>query len=113
MRVVTVSGWLRVPRTRSLTRTFSSPAVIGELTETINRMSAAGPMPPGRHCMGPLNTYRIAFAPSPGARPAFIARAAFGGCGTVGITAAGKNQPPLDDPGGSLVQLSNSLLGVT
>lgn len=101
MRAVTVSAQLLIPRRRSLTRTFTSPAVIRELAEMINGMNAA-PSYAGRSCMAPMGAYRLAFAPSPGARPAFVANAADGGCGTVGIVAHGTVQPPLDDQDFSL-----------
>ena len=111
MRAVTISAQLLLPRRRSVTRTFTSASVIRELTDMINGMHAAPSYGP-RSCIAPMSAYVLAFAASPGGRPALVANAANGGCGTVAIVTRGTVQPPLDDQTFSLPRAAATLLGL-
>jgi hypothetical protein len=110
MRAVTVTATVLIPRPRTVTKTFTSPAVIGKLTRLLNSLPAAPHVVMLMRCPAPPATYRVAFAPAQGKRPVLIA--SDGGCLSDAVTARGKPQPILSDPGYRLMSDAFSLLGV-
>jgi hypothetical protein len=108
MRAVTVTATVLIPRTRTVTRTFTSPAVIGKLARLLNSLPAAPHLV--MSCPGIPATYRVAFAPARGKRPVLIAST--GGCLSDAVTARGKQQPTLSDPDYRLMGDAFSLLGL-
>jgi hypothetical protein len=89
-RSVTVTAAQIIPR-RTVTRTFTSPAVIGRLVALANSLPAT-PYPDvaAMKCLGALTKYRLAFTPG------VVVDA--GECGgTDAVTVNGKEQPRLWD----------------
>ncbi|MGH3189545.1 MAG: hypothetical protein ACRDPY_42285 [Streptosporangiaceae bacterium] len=92
-RSVTVTAAEAVPQPRTVTRTFTSPAVIGRLTALVNSLPAT-PYPDvaGMSCLPVATVYRLDFTPGVVIYP--------GGCGgSDAITVNGKQQPRLWDQG--------------
>jgi hypothetical protein len=91
-RSVTVSATEIIPRSRTVTRTFTSPAVIGRLVALVDSLPAT-PYPDvaGMTCAAIGTAYRLEFTPG------VVVYA--GGCGeSDAITVDGKQQPRLWDP---------------
>jgi hypothetical protein len=91
-RSVTVTVAEVIPRRRTVTRTFTSPAVIGRLAALVDSLPAT-PYPDvaGMKCLGAATVYRLTFIPG------VVVYA--GGCGGDAITVNGKEQPRLWDQG--------------
>lgn len=91
-RSVTVTATEVIPRQRTVTRTFASPAVIGRLVALVNSLPAT-PYPDvtAMSCAADATVYRLEFIPGVVIYP--------GGCGgSDAITVNGKEQPRLWDP---------------
>lgn len=80
---------------RTVSRTFTSAALAGRLAAMLNgaHASAGG----YANCPAELVSYKLAFAPSPGAVPYLVATV--GSCAIVPVTVAGHQQPALQEPG--------------
>jgi hypothetical protein len=104
-RSVTVTATQVIPRPRTVTRTVTSPAVIGRLVALVNSLPAT-PYPDvaAMKCLGAATVYRLAFIPG------VVIYA--GGCGGDAITVNGKNQPRLWDQG-VLTAAARQLLHLT
>jgi hypothetical protein len=92
-RSVTVTAAEVIPRQRTVTRTFASPAVIGRLVALVNSLPAT-PYPDvaDMSCAADATVYRLGFTPGVVIYP--------GGCGgSDAITVNGKEQPRLWDLG--------------
>ena len=89
-RSVTVTATGVIPQPRTVTRTFTSPAVIGRLVALVDSLPAT-PYPDvaGIKCLGAATVYRLDFTPG--------AVVYAGGCGGDAITVNGKDQPRLWD----------------
>jgi hypothetical protein len=90
-REAVVSIHLFSPRPRTVTRTIVSARVIARLAGLVNGLRAAPNL--AVNCPAILASYRITFVPA--AAPVPRAVVAPSGCLTVGVTVAGKAQPPL------------------
>ncbi len=104
-RSVTVTATEAFPQQRTVTRTVTSPAVIGRLVALVNSLPAT-PYPDvaAMSCAVPDTTYRLIFTPS--------VVIYLGGCGgSDAITVSGKDQPRLWDQGGVLTAAARQLLG--
>ncbi len=102
-RSVTVTAAGVIPRPRTVTRMFTSPAVIARLAALVNSLPAT-PYPDvaAMKCLAPATVYRLAFTPGVVVYP--------GGCGdSVAITVNGKEQPRLWDQG-ALIAMTRQLL---
>ena len=106
-RQMTVSARLLSPRPRTVTRVFTSPAVVARLARILNSLPAAPQL--RMSCPAAIVTYQVAFATAAGRPPAVVAAAA--GCLTDTITSGGKPQPPLLDRG-RLATAARGLLGL-
>jgi hypothetical protein len=106
---VTLSATTFKPSSRSSTRTFTAPSVIDQLARLLNEMHAAPQLV--LPCPVELADYRLTFTASRGS-PAALEMAT-GSCSTVTVTAHGRTQPTLADPGDGLAELAGKLLGVT
>jgi hypothetical protein len=105
-RSVTVTATEVIPRPRTVTRTFTSPAVIGRLVALVNSLPAT-PYPDvaAMKCAAVAAVYRLEFTPS------VVVYA--GGCGgSDAITVNGKEQPRLWDQG-VLTAAARQLLHLT
>jgi len=89
-RSVTVTATGVIPQPRTVTRTFTSPAVIGRLVALVDSLPAT-PYPDvaGIKCLAVATVYRLDFTPG------VVVHA--GGCGGDAITVNGKDQPRLWD----------------
>jgi hypothetical protein len=89
---VTVTATIVIPRLHTVTRTFTSAAVIARLASTLNQAHAT---PAGMvfHCPQEIASFELAFRTTPGARPGLIANDS--GCVSVGVTVNGTPQPAL------------------
>jgi hypothetical protein len=92
-RSVTVTATEVIPRLRTVTRTFTSPAVIGRLVALADSLPATpNPDVADMKCLDPPILYRLKFTPGVVVEP--------GGCGdSDAITVDGKEQPRLWDQG--------------
>jgi hypothetical protein len=90
-RSVTVTATEVIPRPRTVTRVFTSPAIIGRLVALINSLPATPyPNVAAMSCLAAATVYRLAFTPG--------AVILAGGCGASdAITVNGKEQPRLWD----------------
>jgi hypothetical protein len=104
-RSVTVTATEVIPRPLTVTRTFTSPAVIGRLVTVADSLPAT-PYPDvaGMKCLGAATVYRLEFIPG------VVVHA--GGCGGDAITVNGKDQPRLWDQG-ALTAAARQLLHLT
>jgi hypothetical protein len=105
-RSVTVTATEVIPRSRTVTRTFTSPAIIGRLAALANRLPAT-PYPDvaAMRCLAVATAYRLEFIPG------VVVYA--GGCGgSDAITVNGKEQPRLWDQG-ALIAAARALLHLT
>jgi hypothetical protein len=91
---VTVSATLLDPELHTVSRTFTSAAVIAQLAGPLNQANA---MPAGLSFLCPRedSILEVAFATAPGARPDVVVRGPGIGCGGATITVDGRSQPPL------------------
>jgi hypothetical protein len=92
-RSVTVSADEVIPESRTVTRTFTSPVVIGRLVALVNSLPAT-PYPDvaGMSCLAVATVYRLEFTPG--------VMVYVGGCGgSDAITVDGKQQPRLWEQG--------------
>jgi hypothetical protein len=90
-RSVTVTATEVIPKPRTVTRVFTSPAIIGRLAALVNSLPAT-PYPDvaAMRCLAAATVYRLAFTPG------VVVLA--GGCGASdAITVNGKEQPRLWD----------------
>jgi hypothetical protein len=104
---VTVTATEMFPRPRTVTRTFTSPVVIGRLAALVNNLPAT-PYPDvaAMSCAAGGTVYRLGFTPG------VIIYA--GGCGgSDAVTVNGKDQPRLWDLGGVLTAVARQLLHLT
>ena len=87
---VTVTATEIIPQRRTVTRTFTSPAVIGRLAALVNSLPAT-PYPDvaAMRCLAVATVYRLEFIPG--------VVIYLGGCGGGAITVNGKKQPRLWD----------------
>lgn len=94
MHAVTITASTALPRQRTVTRTFTSPATVARLAAMLNGAHASdlGLVP----CPLALGTYRLAFATSPRAAPYLVATDP--GCPGIAVSAAGRAQPSLQVP---------------
>jgi Domain of unknown function (DUF1707) len=92
-RSVTVAVSETFPRSRTVTRTFTSPAVVGWLVALLDSLPATpDPDVAALSCLGGGPVYRLGFTPGVVVYP--------GGCGaSAEVTVNGKQQPALWDPG--------------
>ena len=104
-RSVTVTATEVILQPRTVTRTFTSPAVIGRLVALVNSLPAT-PYPDvaAMKCLGAATVYRLDFIPG------VVIYA--GGCGGDAITVNGKDQPRLWDQG-VLTAAARQLLHLT
>ena len=104
-RSVTVTATEVIPQPRTVTRTFTSPAVIGRLVALVNSLPAT-PYPDvaAMKCLGAATVYRLDFIPG------VVIYA--GGCGGDAITVNGRDQPRLWDQG-LLTAAARQLLHLT
>ena len=104
-RSVTVTATEVIPQPRTMTRTFTSPVVIGRLVALVNSLPAT-PYPDvaAMKCLGAATVYRLDFIPG--------AVIYAGGCGGDAITVNGKDQPRLWDQG-VLTAAARQLLHLT
>ena len=105
-RSVTVTATEVIPRPRTVTRTFTSPAVIGRLVALVDSLPAT-PYPDvaAMKCAAVAAVYRLGFTPGVVIYP--------GGCGgSDAITVNGKEQPRLWDQG-VLTAAARQLLHLT
>jgi hypothetical protein len=90
---VKISGTLLNPKLHTVTRTFTSSAVIGRLAGLLNGLPAAPYQPAG--CPAIAATFQFSFTPAtPAAHQVTVTPS---GCMTVEITVSGMVQPPLWD----------------
>lgn len=108
MHAATITATLRGPRPHTITRTFTSGPVIAKLAGMLNGMHAAPMLT--MSCPAGLASYRVAFAAARGQRP--VLTAATGACLSLTVTAHGKQQPALWDPGNRLITEAGALLGI-
>jgi hypothetical protein len=104
-RSVTVTATEAIPQPQTVTRTLTSPAVIGRLVALVDSLPAT-PYPDvaARSCAGVATVYRLVFTPG------VVIYA--GGCGgSDAITVDGKDQPRLWDPGVLTVAARQLLTG--
>lgn len=104
---VTVTATGVIPQPRTVTRTFTSPAVIGRLVALVDSLPATPyPDTAGVSCVGVATVYRLDFIPG-----VIVGNA--GGCGgSDAITVNGKEQPRLWDQG-ALTAAARQLLHLT
>jgi hypothetical protein len=104
---VTVTATGVIPQPRTVTRTFTSPAVIGRLAALVDSLPATPyPDTAGVSCVGVATVYRLDFIPG-----VIVGNA--GGCGgSDAITVNGKEQPRLWDQG-ALTAAARQLLHLT
>lgn len=104
-RSVTVTATEVILQPRTVTRTFTSPAVIGRLVALVNSLPAT-PYPDvaAMKCLGAATVYRLDFIPG------VVIYA--GGCGGDAITVNGTDQPRLWDQG-LLTAAARQLLHLT
>jgi hypothetical protein len=96
MRAVTITASYLNPKPGSVTRTFTSAAVVGRLAAMLNGAPAStGGV---ASCPAIEVTYRLAFEASRQAAP-YLTAADYG-CLSVQVTAAGRTQPNLQLPAG-------------
>jgi hypothetical protein len=95
MHAVTITASYAGSAARTVSKTFTSAALIGRLAAMLNgaHASAGGAV----NCPMERVSYKLAFAPSRTAAPYLVATE--GGCGTVPVTVAGHQQPALQAPG--------------
>jgi len=94
MHAVTITASTFLPRPGTITRTFTSPAVVARLAAMLNGAHASdlGLVP----CPLAVGSYRLAFATSPRAAPYLVATDP--GCPGIAVSVAGRAQPPLQVP---------------
>jgi hypothetical protein len=95
MRAVTITAsYASLAAPRTVSKTFTSAALIGRLAAMLNGAYAS----PGGETNCPMErvSYKLAFAPSRTAAPYLVATV--GGCGFVAVTVAGHQQPALQEP---------------
>lgn len=91
-RSVTVTATEVIPRPRTVTRTFTSPAVIGRLVALADSLPATPYPDLALKCLALTTAYRLEFTPGVVVSPS--------GCGdSDAITVGGKEQPRLWDQG--------------
>jgi hypothetical protein len=96
MHAVTVTASFVNSRPRTVTRTFTTPAVVGRLAAMLN--SAHASTGGDENCPAEVGSYRLAFARSPGATAYLVAVDT--GCNTLQITVLNQQQPALQVPAG-------------
>lgn len=94
MHAVTITASTFLPRPGTITRTFTSPAVVARLAGMLNGAHASdlGLVP----CPLAVGSYRLAFATSPRAAPYLVATDP--GCPGIAVSVAGRAQPSLQVP---------------
>jgi len=104
-RSVTVTAIEVIPRPHTMTRTFTSPAVIRRLVALADSLPATpSPDVAGMSCLAVATVYRLAFTPG--------ADISAGQCGdSDAVTVNGKQQPRLRDSG-VLTTAARQLLGL-
>jgi hypothetical protein len=102
-RSVTVTATETILRPRTVTRTFTSPAVIGRLAALLNRLPATpDPDVAAMKCLGAATDYRLAFTPG-------VVVETDGCGGSDAVTVNGQQQPRLWDQG-ALMAAARQLL---
>jgi hypothetical protein len=94
MRAVTITATVLNPRLHTVSRTFTSPAIVGRLATMLNDAHAVIPGKFG--CPLEDVSYKIAFAASAGATPYLTA--VYGGCMIVQMTVLNRMQPDILAP---------------
>lgn len=105
-RAVTISADEYTPPQRTMTRTFTSAAVIARLATFLNGRPAAPQL--ALSCPAPLASYQVRFTAKGNGGPAV---AVSPGCMTDQITVNGAPQPLIWDTQGGLVTMIRGLLG--
>jgi hypothetical protein len=102
-------------RLRTVTRTFTSRAVIAELAALLNRLPGLLPSSSAGNCpamsaQSPPSPYRLVFTPQSRRWPA-IAAADPGGCSPGGVFTGKQKQPALDFDHDKIIPVMLSLMG--
>jgi hypothetical protein len=105
---VTIVRSQLVPKQRTTSRTFTSPAVIARFATFLNGRSPAPESAlVGMSCPPPFLTYTLRFTAREKPGPVVTASPS---CGTIAITVNGKQQPSLWDTNGDVETIASSLL---
>jgi hypothetical protein len=105
-RAVTVTATSNVPRQRSVTRTFTSGAIIGRIVSFLNARPAAPQL--AFPCPFPATSYQATFIPKVKGGPKVTVSPS---CMTDQITVNGEDQPLVWDTSGGLATLFGKILG--
>jgi len=107
LHAVTITGASLNPIPRQVSRTITAPAVIAELASLLNGEHAAGQQLAS--CPLIQASYGFAFRAAAGLPPVLVVSTS--GCLLDSVTAGGRAQPALWDPGNALLAAGSRLIG--